>query len=102
MWNKCDTDVDTHEYYKQLYKHLNTLFFNLNKKLCDNTTQFTILSLDIVIRDGTLYLKEFNYHDDGSFNNELEDIYDSLYKNQVGNDYIRIYPMVNTYNMDNL
>ena len=99
LWNKCNQKIDTHEYYKQLYGHLNTLFYSLNTELCDNTTQFTILSLDIIIRDTKLYLKKFKYHNNDT-REDIEEIYNDLYNNQIGNNYIKIYPKINTYNLD--
>ena len=101
LTNHNNYTFNINDYYKQLYSKLNFLFFQLNNQICTDSTHFTILTLDITIGvDKQLYLKEFNYYADNNNHqqNNLENIYNDLYNNQIDNNYIKIYPTQNTYN----
>ena len=92
--NHNDYSFSINNYYHQLYSKINWLFFNLNDKLCSDNTEFTVLTLDIIMKGDTLYLQKFSYFNKDS---GLEHIYNDLYNNQINNSYIKIYPKQNVY-----
>ena len=92
--NKQYKSIDIDKYYKQLYERVNTLF--LMTEFCNNTTQFTILTMDVILDiNNTLYFKEFNYHNkDDPIH---VDVFSDFTKCDNKNNYIKIYPKENTY-----
>ena len=96
LTNHNKYNLDINNYYHQLYSRINHLFFNLNNKICEVNTKFTILILDIILRDETVYVDKFSY-----YNKEdaiVKRVYNDLYRYQINNNYIKIYPKQNTFN----